>query len=320
MHEFQLINNYFKKLTKNNKNSLNLNDDVFFDKNNSLCISVDTYEEGKHFIDFKNPDLVIKKILRSSISDLLCKGVVPKYYFISGSGNKNSFTNSNLLKISKSLKEEQKKYKIYLGGGDTVLSKKLSFTITSVGFSKSIIYRNKAKYNDDLYVTGNLGDSYIGLLILKKKLKLSTYQNRYFISKYYKPDLHLKLCDKLKMFATSSIDISDGLFSDLDKLINNLNVSYNVILKKIPISKNLSLLIKKRNFLKKNLISNGDDYQILFTAPKRKRLMINKISKLLKIRITKIGKIFSKANKSTLLDEKNVSISLKNKGYFHNFS
>jgi len=40
----------------------------------------------------------------------------------------------------------------------------------------------------------------------------------------------------------------------------------------------------------------------------------------LKIRITKIGKIFSKANKSTLLDEKNVSISLKNKGYFHNFS
>ena len=62
MHEFQIINNYFNKLTKNNKNSLNLNDDVFFDKKNRLAISVDTYTEGNHFINFKNPELVIKKI------------------------------------------------------------------------------------------------------------------------------------------------------------------------------------------------------------------------------------------------------------------
>ena len=40
---------------------------------------------------------------------------------------------------------------------------KLSFSITSVGFSKDIIYRNKAKYDDDIYVTGNLGDSFVGL-------------------------------------------------------------------------------------------------------------------------------------------------------------
>ena len=43
-------------------------------------------------LDFKNPQFVIKKILRSSISDLICKGVKPKYYFISGSGNKNTFS------------------------------------------------------------------------------------------------------------------------------------------------------------------------------------------------------------------------------------
>ena len=51
-------------------------------------------------------------------------------------------------------------------------SKKLSFTITSVGFSNNIVYRNKAKLNDDIYVTGNLGDSFIGLKVLQKiKLK-----------------------------------------------------------------------------------------------------------------------------------------------------
>ena len=320
MHEFQIISNYFKKLTKNNKNALNLNDDVFFDKRNNLAVSVDTYIEGTHFINFKNPELVVKKILRSSISDLICKGVVPKYYFVSGSGNKNSFNKSNLSKISKSLNEEQQKYKVYLGGGDTIFSKKISFTITSIGYCKNIIYRNKATQNDDLYVTGNLGDSYIGLLILKKKLKLSIPQNKYFINKYYKPEIHLKLVNELKKFASSSIDISDGLFNDLEKLINQLNISYKVKLKDIPISKNLSLLIKNKNLLKKNLISNGDDYQILFTAPKRKRLLIKNISKSSRIRITKIGKILNKTHQSSLLDEKNKKITLKNKGYFHNFS
>jgi len=150
MHEFQIINNYFKKLTKNNKNALNLNDDVFFDKKNKLIVSIDTYTEGNHFVNFKKPDLVIKKILRSSISDLVCKGVVPKYYFISGSGNKNNFSRLNLSKISKSLNHEQKKYNIFLGGGDTVFSTKLSFTITSIGYSHNIVYRNRAKQGDDL--------------------------------------------------------------------------------------------------------------------------------------------------------------------------
>ena len=85
MHEFDLIRKYFSKLTKFNKYSLDLNDDVFFDKKKSLVISIDTYNEGTHFLDFKKPELVIKKIIRSSISDLICKGVLPKYYFISGS-------------------------------------------------------------------------------------------------------------------------------------------------------------------------------------------------------------------------------------------
>jgi thiamine-monophosphate kinase len=161
MHEFDIIKKYFSNLVKSNKSSLDLNDDVFFDKKKSLVISIDTYNEGVHFFDFKYPELVIKKILRSSISDLICKGVLPKYYFISGSGNKKTFTHKNLSKISNSLKQEQNKYGIFLCGGDTTFSNKLSFSITSVGYSKKIIYRNKAKFNDDIYVTGNLGDSFI---------------------------------------------------------------------------------------------------------------------------------------------------------------
>ena len=95
MKEFEIIKKYFSSLSNNNPASLYLNDDVFFDRSKKLVISVDTYVEGNHFLDFRNPDLVIKKILRSSISDLICKGVKPQYYFISGSGNKKSFSKKN---------------------------------------------------------------------------------------------------------------------------------------------------------------------------------------------------------------------------------
>ena len=65
MHEFELIKKYFKKLSTKSLAPLNLNDDVFFDKKNKLVVSVDTYTEGNHFINFTKPELVIKKIIRS---------------------------------------------------------------------------------------------------------------------------------------------------------------------------------------------------------------------------------------------------------------
>ena len=319
MHEFELINKYFSKLSKNNKGSLRLNDDVFFDKSKNLVISIDTYIQGTHFIDFKKPDLVIKKIIRSSISDLICKGVKPLYYFISGSGNKKTFSNTNLKKISKSLNQEQKKYKIFLCGGDTVLSNKLSFSITSVGFSKKIIPRNNAKLGDDIYVTGNLGDSYAGLKILKKSININNNLKKYFINKYYLPNLHPKLINKLLLFGNTSIDISDGLITDLEKLINKQKLSYKLFFDKIPISKNLEKLIKLKKSNKKNFFSKGDDYQILFTANSSKSRIISKFSKTLNIKISKIGKICSISQKSQIIDQKGKKIRLKDKGYYHQF-
>ena len=319
MHEFELIKNYFQKLSKKSLSALNLNDDVFFDKKNRLVVSVDTYTEANHFIDFKRPDLVIKKIIRSSISDLICKGVKPKYYFISASGNKKSFSKSNLTQISKSLNQEQNKYKIILSGGDTIFSNKLSFTITSIGFAKKIVPRNKSKINDDIYVSGNLGDSYLGLLVLKNKIKLNSSLNKYFVNQYYMPNIQLKLVSHINKFANTSIDISDGLLADASKMINNQKASYKIYLKDIPISSNLKKILVMKKLLKIKYISNGDDYQVLFTASKSKRGIIKKISTDYRIKLTKIGSIQTPDKKSSIVDHKNRQINLKNQGFFHRF-
>ena len=70
---------------------------------------------------------------------------------------------------------------------------------------------------------------------------------------------------------------------------------------------------------KKNLISNGDDYQILFTASGVKSRIIDRTSKILGIKITKIGKIIRGTKKSYIIDKKDKKIVLKNKGYTHQF-
>ena len=319
MHEFELIKNYFSKIAKKNKSALNLNDDVFFDKRRGVVISVDTYNIGTHFSNFKSPDLVIKKILRSSISDLICKGVKPKFYFISGSGSKKTFTKNNLYKISKSLKSEQNKFNIFLCGGDTTFSNKLSFTITSMGYSNKIIYRNKAKLNDDIYVTGNLGDSYLGLRALSNRSKFANKDKLFFLNKYYKPELPIKLTKYLLKFANSSIDVSDGLIDDLSKMINKQTLSFHLFEKKIPVSKKLNNLIKKKKLNKINLISKGDDYQVLFTAHINKARIIQNASKTTGIKISKIGKIVSGNDRSLIFDEKGKQIQAKSKGYIHKF-
>ena len=319
MNEFELISNYFSKISKKNKSALNLNDDVFFDKNKGVVVSIDTYLIGTHFINFNSPKLVIKKILRSSISDLICKGVRPKFYFISGSGNKKTFSKKNLSEVSLSLQKEQKKYNILLCGGDTTFSNKLSFTIISLGYSNRIIFRNKAKLNDDIYVTGNLGDSFIGLQLLKKKIKINEKNSQSFINMYYQPKLQTKLCDHLFKFANTSIDISDGLIDDLKKMINRQNFSFKLYEKKLPVSLNLERLIKHKNLKKMDVVSNGDDYQILFTANTNKKRIIKNISKNTGIKITKIGKIISNKNRSVVINAKGKQIKAIKKGYIHQF-
>ena len=319
MNEFELISNYFSKISKKNKSALNLNDDVFFDKNKGVVVSIDTYLIGTHFINFNSPKLVIKKILRSSISDLICKGVKPKFYFISGSGNKKTFSKKNLSEVSSSLKKEQKKYNILLCGGDTTFSNKLSFTIISLGYSNRIIFRNKAKLNDDIYVTGNLGDSFIGLQLLKKKIKINKKNSQFFINMHYQPKLQTKLCDHLFKFANTSIDISDGLIDDLKKMINRQNFSFKLYEKKLPVSLNLERLIKHKNLKKMDVVSKGDDYQILFTANTNKKRIIKNISKNTGTKITKIGKIISNKNRSVVINSKGKQIKANKKGYVHQF-
>ena len=144
------------------------------------------------------------------MSDLYCKGAIPTSYFLSLALDKKSAKSSWLKEIKKTLISEQRKFNIFLGGGDTVYSSKLVITITVLGYKKkNLVLRNGSYVNDDIYVTGTICDSYIGLNVVKKKINLGHF-NTFFKKKYYEPDLAFRLAPYLSLIATSSIDISNS--------------------------------------------------------------------------------------------------------------
>ena len=151
------------------------------------------------------------------------------------------------------------------------------------------------------------------------KIKINPKYKKYFIDKYYSPKLQDKMSSFLLKFANSSIDISDGLIVDLNRLINNQKYGYIIDFDKVPISNNLKYLIKIKKIKKINCLSNGDDYQILFTASKSKRSYISRLFKKMNQKTSIIGQINSKS-KLYLLNNKQYPIkNLKYQGYLHNF-
>ena len=316
--EPQIIKKYLAPLTFNNKNSLNLQDDVYYDKRKKIIISTDTYEEKIHFIGGDNPHNFLTKIFRSAISDIYSKGCKPFTYFLNISINK---TNINWLRKFKDiLKKESKLHSVFLGGGDTVRSKKLSISITIVANVKTKpILRSGAKINDDIYVTGTLGDSYVGLLCALNKLKIGNLK-KYFVKCFKTPLLNPKFSGELYRFASSSIDISDGIVKDLKNLCSSSNKGAKLIYSKIPFSKNVLILQKKNKINLMNIFSKGDDYQILFTASKKKRSLIKNISRFTKTKVSRVGLITADKKVNISKSGKIIDVSTSKTGYIHEFS
>ena len=319
MNEFTLINKYLKPLSLKNPGALKLNDDIYFDAIKGIAISVDTYVEGVHFIDSSDPNKFLKRVLRASLSDLYCKGIKPESYFLSFTLNKKLATSFWLRKIKNILNSEQKKFNISLAGGDTVHSSKLIITIIVLGNTKyKPVYRHKCVFKDDIYVTGSIGDSYLGLNVLKKKMDFGKY-NSFFKKKYYEPDLQTKMSPYLRKIASSSIDISDGLAQDLQHLCNNSKCGAFINLNLLPLSSFCKNLLNSKKIKLKNIFSKGDDYQILFTSKRKYRTKITNLSKRLNIKISKIGLINKDKKIVFMHNEHKFTLSTNETGYIHNF-
>lgn len=312
MNEFDIINNLFKPLATS-KESFGLTDDVAkisLQEDEDLIISKDLLAEDVHFKKSDGGYKIAKKALLSNLSDLASSGAKPYGYMLGFS--KNDSLNSKFYSdFALALKEIQDEYKIKLLGGDTIKSKTLTFSVTIFGKSKKnqILQRKNAKNGDAIYVSGFIGDSYLGL---------KNQKNKYFHDRHFFPTPRIKLGQELikQNISSCAIDISDGLLADLKHICDSSKLSAKIYLNDIPISKEA----KKTSTPILDLLSGGEDYELIFSVSKAKEKQITNLAKKLKINLTKIGEFYLNKNKNTqitLIDKNNKEIKFKNHGYIH---
>ena len=302
MNEYEVIKKIFSPLSSNNL-SLNLDDDaaVLPDKK-KIVVGTDSIVEGDHFQkNEKNPSLIAKKLLRANLSDLASMCAEPFGYTLNLSlpnKLKEKKLNRWIKLFAKGLKEDQLKYKLALIGGDTVVtSGPLILSITLFGYKKKkLIKRSNAKLSDDIYVTGNIGDSGVGYKILLKKLSLNKKLNNFYIRKHKLPDPPVEFSKELGRYINSATDISDGLLADLNNIILSSNCGAEINIEKIPFSKQTKELLNLNKINTNYLITCGEDYQLIFTANKKNSKKIISLARKHLLKITKIGSILKKKN------------------------
>lgn len=326
MTESSIIQKYFLPLTYGKEEALKLADDVaYFSCFNGekIVISQDSITENVHFLTQNSPKEIAYRLLLTNLSDLASSGALPRYYLLSCFFTKN--IDENWIKdFASGLKEISDKYNIALIGGDTVVNSvanhHLSFSLTIIGSCKKeeIITRCGAQDKDIIWVSGYIGDSFLGLKILQnKKITSNSELRQYLINKYSMPNARVELGLALRGIATAMIDISDGLALDLRRLMTTSCKTGNLFLNKIPISPHAKNAIDSSSYDIKDLIAAGDDYELLFTAPPDQTAKIQAIAKDLNINITEIGCVNALDGVINVYDENNLLIHLEKEGYDH---
>lgn len=316
MNEFELIEKIFKPLS-DKKSSFNLSDDIArisLKPDEELIVSKDLLIENTHFLRDDCGYKIAKKSLLSNLSDIASSGATPVYYML-GFGKNNNLNDSFYKNFAKGLKEIQKEFKIKLIGGDTVNSKEIVISITIFAKTKKnkILLRKNAKSGDLIFVSGFIGDSYLGL---KNK------ENKYLHDRHFFPSPRIELGQKLlkNNLSKCAIDISDGFFLDLQRVCKSSKLTAEIFLNKIPISLEAKKHLKNNKITIFDLLSGGEDYELIFTVNKKDEEKILRLAKNLKINLTCVGnfkKTLDNKRNINLFDDRNNYLEITKLGYEH---
>jgi thiamine-monophosphate kinase len=312
--EFDLIERFFKnranqELKKHPEVLLGIGDDCALiaqeqsiGSNNlkDLAISTDMLVEGRHFLPNADPYLLGHKCLAVNLSDLAAMGARPLGFTLAIA--MPEVKASWLEAFSNGLFDLANQHQCPLIGGDTTAGP-LTISITVFGrvSGAEALSRNKAQVGDDVWVSHQVGDARLALGALRLEWPLSADELNAVSPRMHAPTPRVELGQKLLGIAHAAIDISDGLLGDLSHILNQSNVSAEVLIDQVPGSEVLNSKSLELQRLCK--LTGGDDYELCFTASPENSAAINYLSTELGLALTKVGKITSSsAQLITLID------------------
>jgi len=327
--EFGLIKHLTNDLkTVNNSTKKAVGDDcaVMDFGDQRVLMTTDMLLEGIHFnLEYVPLKHLGYKAAVVNFSDIYAMNGTPTQITVS-LGISKRFSVEDIEALYSGIRLACERYKVDIVGGDTCASMTgLTISITCLGVAKEqdIVYRNGAKLNDLICVSGNLGTAYMGLQLLERerlvaqgdeKAQLAFEGKEYLLERQLKPEARRDILDALRKAGikpTAMMDVSDGLSSELMHICSQSGVGCCIYEDKLPIDFEAAALAEEMNLnIVTCALNGGEDYELLFTCP------LDDYEKLIPIEdLYIIGHITKSEYGCNLIGRNGEEISLKAQGW-----
>jgi thiamine-monophosphate kinase len=349
--EFDIIRQLFAPLATDAGARGLIDDAAVLTARGDQVVTTDAIVEGVHFLAQDPIESVASKALRVNLSDLIAKGARPTAVLLTLMWPQ-SRPAEEISRFAASLARELKHFGVTLIGGDTTSTPgPLSVSITAFGepLGPRTPSRADAKAGEDLWlIGGEIGSAWMGLQLRTGAMKLDeirrgrdediarmeseaaaphmpdylTLQGEVFdaeaawlMSLYLAPFVRPESAPIVARFASASMDISDGLIADAQKLAAASGVALRIAANEIPFSIPAQRWFETGGDFRK-LVTGGDDYVVLFTAPASARDELMNSEGGIALRLSRIGAVES-GEGVTLIDRQGVPILIPQTGYSH---
>jgi thiamine-monophosphate kinase len=287
--EFSLIQQYFNRVPT--QADLGIGDDAALFKvkdGNQLAVSTDMLVAGTHFFEDCEPYYIGWKSLAVNVSDMAAMGAKPKWATLAIA--LPDVNETWLAEFSRGFFACAEAYSVDLIGGDTTHgSLNISVTIMGEVEAGKALVRSGAKADDDIWISGVVGNAALGLQSLLKNIDLTASEQSACLQDLYMPQPRVQLGLALSGLATSCIDISDGLLADLSHILNASKLGADIHLDKVTCLASMKQRLQEA-VVAQAILAGGDDYELCFTAQAKNRTTIQAISAQLGLPLTCIGK------------------------------
>ncbi len=271
MNEFALIRQYFthaSNTTEHNGVALGIGDDcalLDLPPGHQLAVSLDTLVEGVHFPSGMAPQHIASRAFTTALSDLAAMGAKPLWVTL---GLTLPEANEAWIQaFSQSFISIAQRYNCALVGGDTTRGP-LTVTVQVHGAveASKAIRRSGACMGDTVYVTGSLGDGAASLAYLQNRLIIDAAAQQYLEQCFHQPSARIDEGLLLAGIASAAIDVSDGLYADLEHICMASQVGAKLHLEQIPCSSHWRKHVSREQAIEW-IMAGGDDYELCFTVP-----------------------------------------------------
>lgn len=261
-----------------------------------LVVTKDAIVENVHFLPTDPLDTVARKLMRVNLSDLAAKGAEPFGYLLACHWSERCGWPERM-SFADGLRADQKAFGVALLGGDTVVTRgPAGFSMTMMGWTPRgrTVGRAGARAGDLVFVTGTVGDGWLGLQAAQDRLSLEPDRVAALLDRYRTPTPRVDFAEAIRDFASASVDVSDGLVADLGHMAEASGVRIEIDLELTPRSAAGQAWYDGRvdgQAALESLVTGGDDYEIAFTARAADEPALRREAERRHLRLTRIGQV-----------------------------